>query len=351
MEIQRQKKLKVFHGLVNYGTQAGFFALELRNQGIDALSVSSPDSFKRQIDVELLHGGNTIEKIFKHSWNWIQRFYWFFRYNTFHFYFGNSLFPRQWDLPLYRLFGKKVIMEYLGFDVQLYQYSIEKYDMTNVKFVFNDITGRIHDNKIIARMNFELKYIDLKFVCAPCYSEFVPDSVVLPLAIDLNEYTYSKKVQNQEEIMILHAPTNKDNKGTSFIIAAVNKLKSKGYKIKLEQVESVTHKELKSKYDECDIFIDQITGGWYGTASLEAMAIGRPTVCFLRESYFEYIDYAQKIPIINANPFTIYDVLKNLIEEKNKLPLIGVQSRKFVEEIHDLKKITNTLIEYYQGLK
>jgi hypothetical protein len=31
--------------------------------------------------------------------------------------------------------------------------------------------------------------------------------------------------------------------------------------------------------------IDQIMAGWYGTASIEAMAIGRPVICFIRESY------------------------------------------------------------------
>jgi len=61
-------------------------------------------------------------------------------------------------------------------------------------------------------------------------------------------------------------------------------------------VENISHSELKEKYKECDIFVDQIVGGWYGTASIEAMAIGRPTVCFLRESYFEYIDFGPSIP-------------------------------------------------------
>ena len=62
----KEKKLKVFHGLVNYGMQAGVFANELRNKGIDALSVSNSDSFKRLIDVELPHGGSFFIKIIKH---------------------------------------------------------------------------------------------------------------------------------------------------------------------------------------------------------------------------------------------------------------------------------------------
>ena len=129
------RRLHVFHGLVNYGTQAGLFAQGLRAQGIDALSVSVSDRFKRKIDIELIYDGDNIfENIIKHTWNRIKRYYWFFRYNTFHFYFGATLFSNQSDLPFYRFFGKKVLMEYLGYDVQLYKYSVEKYEVTNLRY-------------------------------------------------------------------------------------------------------------------------------------------------------------------------------------------------------------------------
>jgi hypothetical protein len=80
------------------------------------------------------------------------------------------------------------------------------------------------------------------------------------------------------------------------------------------------------------------------------MALGRPTICFIRESYYEHINYGNKIPIINAKPSTIYEVLKKTIDEKHLLPKIGSDSRKFVEEIHDIKKITSDLITIYKNL-
>jgi hypothetical protein len=80
------------------------------------------------------------------------------------------------------------------------------------------------------------------------------------------------------------------------------------------------------------------------------MAIGRPTICFIRESYFEHIDYGNKIPIINAQPGTIYDVLKKTINNKHLFPELGKRSREFVESIHDLDKLTDRLIEIYVTL-
>ncbi len=346
----KPKKIKVFHGLVNYGTQAGLFAKELRNQGIEAISVSYPDKFKRQIDIELLHGGNLFQRIYKHTWNWIRRLYWFFKYNTFHFYYGTSLFPKQLDLPLYKFLGKKVIMEYLGCDVQLYQKSLEKYDLTNVRFYKSEKESIKSDKIKIARLKFESKFVNKLLVCAPYISEFVPNSDVLPLAIDIKDYGFSQRSIPEKEFVIMHAPTSRGNKGTEFILKAINELIREGYEIRLLLVENVAHSELKKKYLEADIFIDQIVGGWYGTATIEAMALGTPTICFIRESYFEHINYGSEIPIINAVPETLKDVLISLLEKKELLPEIGKKSREFVEKHHDVRILTKRLIENYKDL-
>jgi glycosyltransferase involved in cell wall biosynthesis len=344
------KKLKVLHGLVNYGTQAGLFAMGLREKGIDAISVTAPDPFKRQTDIELEHGRNVILRVFKGSWNLMYRIYCFFKYNTFHFYFGTSLIENQIDLPFYKLFGKKVVMEYLGYDVQLYEYSIKKYDITNVKYYKSHEVSMIYDKKKLKRLSSERKYLNKQIVCAPYLSEFVKDSVVLPLAIDLREFRIEPKEILDNEIVILHTPTNKDNKGTSFIVNAIDQLIGEGYNIKFILAEGFSHAEIKQKYKECDLFIDQMLAGWYGTASIEAMALGKPTICFIRESYFEHINYGADIPIINAKPSNIYEVLKFTIENKHLLPDIGLKSRKFVEKVHDLAKLSEKLINIYQSL-
>jgi glycosyltransferase involved in cell wall biosynthesis len=147
----------------------------------------------------------------------------------------------------------------------------------------------------------------------------------------------------------MHAPTNRGNKGSKYILDAIDKLIEEKYPIKKLLIENVTHNELKKCYKECDIFVDQILSGWYGTASIEAMAIGRPTVCFIRESYFQYINYGTEIPIINAQPSNIYEVLKTLIENKEQFTEIGERSRKFVEKYHDVKSVTKRLIDIYKN--
>lgn len=340
----------MFHGLANYGTQAGLFAQELRNQGVEAISVVSKDIYKRKIDVELYQGRNFFQRVLKMLWSIPRKTYWFFKYNTFHFYYGKTLLRGQLDLPFYKLFGKKVVMEYLGWDVQLYQYSLDKYEITNVKYHKPHDVAAKADLRKTARLKSESRYVDKQFVCAPCYSEFVDGAEVLPLAVDLSRHPYFPKQVPEGKINVMHAPTSRGNKGTSYVLKALNRLVDEGFDIEISLVENVTHDEIKEKYKECDLFIDQVLCGWYGTAAIEAMATGRPVICFLRKSYFEHIDFGGEIPIINANPKTIYEVMKQTILDKDKLPGIGKKSRLFVEKHHDVKKLTGKLISFYEQL-
>jgi len=345
--ILYKRKIKVFHGLVNYGTQAGLFARELRKSGIKAISAAFPDPFQRVIDITLLHGGNYFQKILRHSWNSLFLITCFFKYNTFHFYYGTTLTRAHWDLPFYKLFRKKIVFHYLGNDVQLYKDSTGENDITNMVGFLNKRDVAEYNNVIKKRLKYESKYSDLQIVCGPNLSEFVPGSIVLPLAIDLNEFKYSPMAERKQEFVIMHAPTDRASKGTSIILETIDQLIRDGFNIKKVLVENVPHKDLQERYKECDIFIDQILSGWYGTAAIEAMASGRAVVCFLRDEYYQYINYKDDIPIINSTPGSLYNVIKNLINNRDRLPEIALKSREFVEKIHDVKKISNVLISYY----
>lgn len=348
------KNIKVFHGLVNYGTQSGLFAKELRRQGVNAISVVYYDKSKRVTDVELVCSKEFVQKLFYNLWNYIRKIFWFFKYNTFHFYFGITLFPYQLDLPFYRFFGKKVVMEYLGNDIRNYKYIVSKYDLPkNHSFVKNI---EKHDLKVSNRIQNEKKYIDLKIVCIPVFFEYARRYCYsiddyLPLAIDISNIAYHgvKNKNTKKSINILHAPTKRDFKGTEYIENAIQQLIEEGYQIEFRIVEGVTHARLFGEYKECDIFIDQISTGWYGTAALESMAFGKPTCAFIDTQYLKYVDYADEIPVINVTRDNVTDKLRELIENREQLPEIGEKSRKFVEKYHDVEKVTRKLIDIYQN--
>lgn len=338
MKVKSKKKLKVFHGLVNYGTQAGFFAEELRNQGFDAISLVFPDKFKRLSDIELKHGGTVVQKLYRHSWNWLIRISSMFKYDIYHFYYGKTLLPKQLDLYYYWLTGKKVVFHYLGGDVDTYPNCMDL-----------DYMGRkINNLPKLKRLKHESKFAALQFVCAPWYSQFVKNSILIPLAIDLTKYKFTE-LPYKEELVIMHAPTNRTFKKSDIIEEAINRLINEGYKIQYKCITNVSHDQLKEEYISSDIVIDQLTFG-YGTVSIEAMALGRPVVVGIDEKTHRDSGIWEELPVINANTETIYDVLKETIVNRELLPSIGYKSRKFIEKNHDVKTLTKRLILYYHTI-
>jgi hypothetical protein len=164
------KKPKIFHGVYNIGTQAGVFSEHLRKLGYEALAVTKPDIYNRVTDLEFktnknIRCKNIFCKLYYYLiWNNAVKVWIFFKFDIFHFYFGQSLMESGFDLHFYRFFGKKVLMEYLGNDVQGYSTSIQKYKWTNVGFMMNEDEGEIYDKRIEERMQFEMRFIDRPLV-------------------------------------------------------------------------------------------------------------------------------------------------------------------------------------------
>ena len=334
------EKMKVFHGLVNYGTQAGMFAQELRRQGITTISVTWGDPYKRPVDINMrddLNQKSQLIRVLQRLWLLFSSF---FKYNVFHFYFARSLWPWNIDLPLYRLFGKKVVMEYLGTDVDLF--------LGN-----NGVDGHgrpVNRTKLVKRVYRQAKFVDKQLVCAPYYYQFVDNSIIVPLALDLSSFDYHPmNNQSGKVLTIMHCPTNRKQKKSDYIEAALNKLISEGYRFNYKCVTNVSHEELVQEYITADIVIDQLNG-WFGTVAIEAMALGRPVIAGYYPHLCHYDERYEKMPIINADIFNIYGVLKDILEEKYDLESISRASREFAIRVHDVKSVAKQLISIYGSI-
>jgi glycosyltransferase involved in cell wall biosynthesis len=115
-------------------------------------------------------------------------------------------------------------------------------------------------------------------------------------------------------------------------------------------IEKVTHWELKNKYIECDLFIDQVLSGWYGTCSVEAMATGRPVMCFLREEFCSKYFPEGRAPFINVNLSNFKIVLRDLLNKRETFPGLGLKGREFVCRNHDSQSLADILINKYKEI-
>ena len=85
----------------------------------------------------------------------------------------------------------------------------------------------------------------------------------------------------------------------------------------------------------------------HGIFAIECMALGKPVLCRIDEKFTKYY---QDLPILRTDPDNLYDNLKLLIENPELRRELGEKGRKYVEEVHDSKKVAKQLLGLYKSL-
>lgn len=151
--------------------------------------------------------------------------------------------------------------------------------------------------------------------------------------------------------VFLHVPTNTEVKGTSHIVAAMSRLKEEGHAFEFRTTRQLTQTELYRAIEDSDVYVDELRCGSYGVTAVEAMAAGKATVTFVRTDLVD--KYPLDLPIINANPDTIYEVLKKLISDPEFRKQKSREGRCYVEKYHAAEVVAREMLDVYRqiGLK
>jgi len=286
-------------------------------------------------------------------------------YDVIHYNFGSSLVPygnypefvELCDLPVLRKLGKKIVVTYQGCDARQRSYFSRHFDISACREadcyaeICNNDQDLVKERRIKKFGRYAHKIFSLNpdlLHVLPSQAEFLPYTCV-----DLDEWQPSIKPRSNTPITIVHSPTNRGAKGSRYIEEAISKLKKDGREINFITVENMPHDQVRHIYEKADVAIDQLLIGWYGAFAVEMMALGKPVICYIRDEDLKFIppEMAGELPIINANPGTVYDVLKRVIAERESLLSIGGRSRSYVERWHDPLKIAMRTKAVYEGLK
>lgn len=152
-------------------------------------------------------------------------------------------------------------------------------------------------------------------------------------------------VGTDRPLRLLHAPNHRNIKGSEHFVRAVEELQAEGEAIELIVLENVTNDEVRQAMAECDVVCDQLIIGWYAMFTLEAMAMGKPVICYLRPDLKELFIGAglielDELPIVEASLFTVKNTLRTLADmDRAELAAIGEKSRAFVEKHHSLEAV------------
>lgn len=302
-------------------------------------------------------------------------------YDVIHFNFGRSILPpalgapvrsersyRNWihfsyylyshllnmnDISLLHWAGKGIVVTFQGDDARQGEY-LANFEISPI----NEVDANYYtseDDQIKRRIIAKFAhYADRIFYLNPDLAYVLPSSATfMPYGhIDLRAWQPVPGSQSPgRKPVLLHAPSHRGVKGTRYVLNAVERLKAEGLAFEFVLVEGLSHAEARCLYERADLLIDQLLLGWYGGLAVELMALGKPVICYIREDDLTHIPSQMRaqLPIINATPATLYDVLKEwLTTRRHQLVQLGQKSRAYVERWHDPLKIAAKLKKEYE---
>jgi hypothetical protein len=255
------------------------------------------------------------------------------------------------ELQLFRRLRKPIFITFQGDDARQGDFCLRKFSISAAAEVEKSYYTRRSDEEKRKRIAQFEKFAAKIYALNPDLLHVLPASAeFLPYAhIDLNSWTPT--FNSSGKIKLIHAPSHRGVKGTRYVIDAISRLKQEGFDFSFELIEGLSNRDARSRYEAADILIDQLLVGWYGGLALELMALGKPVVCYIREGDLKYIPnkMREELPIINANPDTIYSELKKLIvKPRSELIQLGNKARLYVEKWHDPVKIASRLKKDYE---
>jgi glycosyltransferase involved in cell wall biosynthesis len=332
--------MKVLHAPAEIAGQASTLAKALRALGVEAHSLAYNPGFPQYTPDEM-HDYDERSVVPRYAGYLKSLAAHLGRYDVYHFHFGRTLVPpHNPDLPLYRATGGRVVFHHHGCDIRNRAHMIATH--THAACTECEPFCSPARQRMIGRA--AARHADVEFVSTPDLLESAPRAEHLPVAIDLADYPV-QPVRKAPKL-VLHAPTNRLIKGTRYVEAAFDLLRPRFPDVTFRTVERMPWHELRALMAEADVVVDQVFMGWYGMVAVEAMALGKPVLCYMRP------DFEPRLagdPIVRTTKETLAEDLARVLTDADRESL-AARGRAFVERENAAPVIAARLIQTYERI-
>jgi hypothetical protein len=363
MEMKQKKRL--LFAAVDIGWRIEHYTEFLTKQFGDKLKVESFVKFKlprvqKETSYTFEFNFYKYSKIVQWELSFLFFIYALFRYDVFYFFSGETLLTyalRPFELRIYRLFGKKIIMHFVGADIRNSGYLFWLNHHFEEYLNGNKLEGAPtkHTTKQRKLVMLAERFADKVFVSTPDLLEFFSTKEnVHWIPVFLHERKFLEELRSakpyvfsDQKVRILFAPSNGPLKGADYVVSQVNKWSKNKTDIEfLNMLDEkwtrqmkpfppyvLTHVDLLSYLQSVDIVIDQVLIGWYGLLAVESMYLNKVTICYIANDLKRFL--SPTCPIISFE--------KDIMEALDKAYEI-VKTKKdndyqsFVLEYHTLEK-------------
>ena len=290
---------------------------------------------------------------------YLDQFAWFLqmarlaaRVDVIHWYYGRPILPHGFDLAWIKLLNKPALVEWMGSDIR--QPEIEFTDNPYYTQAYHNGYEYAATETQAGSRQYQRQFSRLGFACGTDRGliqyidrEAYPDSYYIPRRLILDDYPAAYPEPQVASPVVLHSPTAPVAKGTPAVLKAVGQVQAK-HPFEFHLVEGLPRPQAMQLMQTADILLDQFVLGDYGMAALEAMAFGKPVICYIKKSLADL--YGPELPIVNATQETLAETLLALLQNPERRRELGEAGRAYVQKNADMQVIAPRLLETYQAV-
>jgi hypothetical protein len=172
------------------------------------------------------------------------------------------------------------------------------------------------------------------YVSTPDLLLDLPEATWLPLRIEISDWHAGAAPRWSDPPVVLHLPSRRNPpiKGTEVIDKELQDLASEG-RITYLSPPSVPNRLMPAIVRSADIVVDQILGGYYGVAAVEAMAAERLVVGYVSD--FVSALLPERPPIVSAPPDCFRSTMERLLSDPAAAREIALSGAAYARRWHD----------------
>ena len=273
------------------------------------------------------------------------------RYEVVHLHFMITMSESGWELEYLKRMGRKIVVHYRGCEARDRERNMALHPAINIcqRCDYDATICRHPVNRL--RRELARRYGDHVLVTTPDLRDFVPEAEHLPF--------FSPEVESApaEEppplagraFRIVHVTNHPGIEGTEEIRAAIERLRQKGHDIEFVFLRGVRHEQVLEAYRGADLAIGKMKMGYYANAQIESMAMGVPTLTYVRPEFVtpELEDSGLLLTTLPA----LESTLEHYLTHPEALAAKRRVARASALRLHDNARIAGRLIDLYSRLR
>lgn len=281
--------------------------------------------------------------------------FWFFwtvmaRYEAVHLHFMLTPSQDAWEPELLRRMGRAVVAHFRGCEARERAKNMRLHPEMNICHNCDYNATVCSSSNSVRRRELAKIWATATLVTTPDMLDFMPSAEVSSFfAPDVDAPIEHAGWDGARPLRLVHATNHPGIEGTDEIRAAVRRLRDKGYAIEFQVLSDVSHATVLQALRDSDLAIGKMKMGFYANSQIESMALGVPTLTWVRPEFMT--------PELRASGFIVchlrdleatiehYLMHPEALNEKRRL------ARSSILRLHDNSEIASRMVRAYTEMR